>query len=145
MVEKGQLDAERRQGTRELIARLLEERQQMWVLYERVAGIEPYAHEPDVRRLEEFVQVLVDYIAAAHFGLYERIVNGEERRRGLFDLARDLYPRIAEITEIAVAFNDKYESGVPVAGKGALVEDLSKLGESLATRIELEDRLIARL
>ena len=137
---------ERRRRTRALIDRMLEQRQQMLLLYEQVAGIAPYRGEqtaPDV--LEEFSQVLVDYMAAGHFGLYARIAEGTERRRGVLTVAGELYARIAQTTETAMAFNDAYDRG----GKKGLTEELStwlsKLGEDLAVRIELEDRLIEEL
>ncbi len=118
----------------------------MWVLYERLAGVSPYAGpSPDVGLLNEFVEILVDYIAAAHFGLYERIVNGEERRAGIRSLAEELYPQIASSTDAAVAFNDKYEANHPREMTDELNRDLSSLGEKLAVRIELEDRLIEGL
>jgi len=95
--------------------------------------------DPEV--LQEFCQVLVDYIAAGHFGLYERILSGQERRRDVAQLAAGLLPRLAQTTEIAMAFNEKYapDSGDPDLAR--LPEDLSELGEELTTRFELEDRL----
>ena len=139
---KGQ---ERRQGTRNLVENLLRERHQMWVLYERLAGVDPYEDQADASALKEFVQILVDYIASAHFGLYERIVNGKERRKGVVNVAKDLYPRIAASTDAAVAFNDKYEDKSFETVPDELSNDLSKLGEHLAMRIEAEDQLIEEL
>ena len=52
--------------------------------------------------LNEFCQILVDYIASGHFGLYERIVEGTERRRGVADLTVKLYPLVDETTQIAL-------------------------------------------
>ena len=137
--------AERRSATQETITHLLAERQEMWLLYERLAGVDPYAGKPEPMALKEFVQILVDYISAAHFGLYERIASGTERRKALDQLARDLYPRIASTTEVAMAFNDRYANQSPSEISEELTRDLSTLGEKLASRIELEDRLIQRL
>ena len=136
---------DRRSATRELIDHLLKERQEMWVLYERLAGVGPDKHKAEPGRLEEFAQVLVDYIAAGHFGLYERIVSGQERRKSVVGVAEELYPKIALTTDVSVAFNDKYEGKQPDAVSEELARDLSSLGESLATRTELEDQLIATL
>ena len=137
---------ERRSRTRALIDKMMAERQELLLLYEKLAGIAPYAaSDPDAAALREFSQVLVDYIASGHFGLYARISDGTERRRGVLSTASELYARIAQTTETAVAFNDAYER----AGKQGLTEELStwlsKLGEDLAVRIELEDRLIEQL
>ena len=137
--------ADRRSATRELIDRLLEERQEMWVLFERIAGVGPYENQAEPGRLPEFVQVLVDYIAAGHFGLYERIVSGQERRQGVLATAEQLYPKISVTTDLSVAFNDKYDGADPIKVTAELSRDLSSLGESLAIRTELEDEIIAKL
>ncbi len=146
MSSEAQVQRDRRSGTRSLIGKMLSERQRMLVLFERLAGVEPYADEmPNDALLQDFSQILVDYIASGHFGLYERITQGKERRRGIMKLAEELYPRIADTTRVAVEFNDVYERS---NGKGIstdLMQMLSKLGEGLAVRIELEDQLISEM
>ena len=138
--------SERRSGTRTLIDKMLRERQRMLVLFERLAGVEPYADEtPSDDLLQEFSQILVDYIASGHFGLYERISEGKERRRGVVELAEQLYPRIANTTQVAIEFNDVYEKANGESISGNLSNMLSKLGEELAVRIELEDQLISEM
>lgn len=137
---------ERRQSTRTMVDKLLAERKEVLILYSRVAGLQPFDEEDDDSNvLRQFIQLLVDYIAAAHFGLYERIVSGKERRQGVVKLAEELYPRIAECTDVVVAFNDRYDASDAVQGGDSLSRDLSRLGEHLAERIELEDKLIAKL
>lgn len=141
---------ERRAGTQKVIAKLQAERTEMLILFCRVAGLETYgdnprrvpAAQPVQEILQEFCQILVDYIATGHFGLYERIANGQERRRQISDLANELYPRIAESTQLALDFNDKYDCEDHCTNLGSLQDDLSKLGEILAQRIEWEDKLI---
>jgi regulator of sigma D len=137
---------ERRTGTQNLIKKLTDERTEMLVLFCRVAGLEPYtAGKPARALLQEFCQVLVDYIAAGHFALYGRILDGNERRKDVIDLAERLYPGIARTTDAAVEFNDRYDSEEDSDLADTLSEDLSSLGEELAGRIELEDQLIAAL
>ena len=137
---------DRRSGTRSLIDGMLSQRQKMLVLFERCAGVEPYANErPNDELLQEFSQILVDYIASGHFGLYERISEGKERRRGIVELAEQLYPRIANTTQVAVEFNDIYEKSNGRTIEGDLLKMLSKLGEELAVRIDLEDQLISEM
>jgi regulator of sigma D len=142
---------ERRAGTQELIEKLTRERTEMLVLFCRVAGLEPYSTEkPSVDRpmqemLQDFCQVLVDYIAAGHFALYERIINGTERRQAVVELAEELYPRITETTDAALDFNDKYDCEDHCEVIDGLWQDLSRLGAEIAMRIELEDRLISAL
>jgi regulator of sigma D len=146
MSSEAQEQSERRSGTRTLIDKMLGERQRMLVLFERVAGVEPYADEMlDAGLLQEFSQILVDYIASGHFGLYERIAEGRERRRGIVMLAEKLYPRIANTTRAAIEFNDVYEKSNGDGINGNLSNILSKLGEELAVRIDLEDQLISEM
>lgn len=146
MSSEAEAQRDRRSGTRSLIDNMLSERQRMLVLFERLAGVEPYADErPNDELLREFSQILVDYIASGHFGLYERISEGKERRRGVVKLAERLYPRIANTTQVAVEFNDVYEKMNGDSKSGELTGMLSKLGEELAVRIELEDQLISEM
>jgi regulator of sigma D len=146
MSSEVQEQRDRRSGTRSLIDKMLSERQRMLVLFERLAGVEPYADElPNNELLQEFSQILVDYIASGHFGLYERISQGKERRRGIVNLADKLYPRIANTTRVAIEFNDVYEKSNGERISANLTDLLSKLGEELAVRIELEDQLISEM
>ncbi len=136
---------ERRTGTHFTIEKLMAERAEMLTLFCRVAGLEPFEHHrgriPAKELLQEFCQVLVDYLAAGHFSLYERIANGTERRINVADLAAQVYPKISDSTQAALDFNDKYDGQYFEIAMG-FQDDLSKLGEILAGRIELEDRLI---
>ena len=139
---------ERRERTREMIDKLLSERTQVLVKFCQVAGLEPYTpdkHKPVLARLQEFCQLLVDYSAFGHFEIYDRIANGEERRVQVLGVAEEVYPRIVETTSAAVAFNDRYDPSDHPLSIEHLSKDLSALGELLAARIELEDRLIGAL
>ncbi|MGB5202272.1 MAG: Rsd/AlgQ family anti-sigma factor [Sedimenticolaceae bacterium] len=138
--------SDRREGTRGMIRKLLNERQEMLAMFCRVAGLEPYNDaSPGVDVLQEFCQVLIDYSAFGHFEIYERIVAGRERRSQVVAVAREVYPRIAEASEVAVEFNDKYDASDHTLDLHQLDRDLSKLGEELAVRIEMEDRIIQAL
>ncbi len=139
--------AARRARSYELTRKLVAERTEMLVLFCRLAGIESYAPEirPVKKLLEEFCQILVDYISAGHFALYERIIDGTERRRDVASLAEQLYPAIAETTDAALDFNDRYDRDNHRPMLENLPQELSQLGEQIAVRIELEDRLIAAL
>ena len=137
---------ERRGRSQELIEKMVAERTEMLVMFCRLAGVEPYAPGKPVQKLlQEFCQILLDYIAAGHFALYERIVEGNERRQDVATLAGRLYPRIADSTEVALDFNDKYDCEDHCTALDSLSKDLSRLGEELAVRIELEDKLIQGL
>lgn len=142
---------ERRRASKDTIDRLVTERGEVLSLYWRLAGIDSFQDSgkrtpaPGQKLLQEFCQLLVDYIAAGHFGLYERIINGNERRREVATLAQELYPRIADTTSLALDFNDKYDGGEQDELPDSFQSDLSRLGEELAVRIDLEDKLIARM
>lgn len=139
---------DRRATTEHLTESLVTERTEMLVLFCRVAGLEPFTKATNRKNaanaLQQFCQVMVDYIAAGHFSLYERIVNGTERRKRIADLAEKLYPRISETTEVALDFNDKYDCEESEISAD-LGNDLSRLGEELAVRVELEDQLLSAM
>lgn len=137
---------DRRGRTQEMVRKLLGERQEMLAMFCRVAGLQPYSDAaPGGDVLQEFCQVLVDYSAFGHFEIYERIVSGRERRGQVVEVAREVYPRIAEATEVAVEFNDKYDASDHTLDLHQLDRDLCKLGEEIAIRIEMEDRIIQAL
>lgn len=137
---------ERRTGSRGTVQKLMDERTEMLVLFGRLAGLDAAKqgrrHAPAAELLQEFCQVMVDYLAAGHFELYERLVNGTERRRELAALAEQIYPKIADTTQAALDFNDKYDGKNGMELSMAFDDDLNRLGEVLASRIELEDRLL---
>jgi len=137
---------ERRGKTAKLIDRMLDERKQLLSLLLQISKIESEnTPQSDLDLLDEFCQVLVDYIAAGHFGLYERIIEGTERRKNVADLAIKVYPRVEETTELALSFNEKYDPDSAGAKLDNIQMDLSRLGEALTNRIELEDQLIQEL
>ena len=137
---------ERRGRTFELIDHMLRERNQLLSLLLQASRAGP-SDTPEYDRdiITEFCQVLVDYIAAGHFGLYERIIEGRERRKAVADLAVKIFPQIEKTAGIALAFDEKYNPARDEIDLSSFQLDLSNLGEELATRIELEDQLIALL
>jgi regulator of sigma D len=142
---------DRRSRTRKEIKQLIAERNEVLSLYCQLAGCDGGGNKPydeiDLEILQEFCQVLIDYIATGHFELYSRISEGGERRIDISKLANAIWPRIEKTTQTAVDFNDLYDGGnsYPETLKKQLPQNLSKLGEDLATRIELEDQLINTL
>jgi regulator of sigma D len=132
-----------RRATQGLVAKLLTERDQVLALMCRLAGVPPFDH--DAVLVTEFCELLTDYIAAAHFGLYERLEKCTERRRPVLDLVATLCPDIAATTELALEFSDKYCAARAHGGYADLYADLAPLGEVLARRMEMEDRVIGAL
>lgn len=146
MSNQFQNQQERRSNTAELINHMLAERKQLLSLLLKVSKLkDSRLNNSDGELLEEFCQVLVDYIAAGHFGLYERIIKKQERRKNVSDLALGFYPSIDKTTQSALTFNEKYNPDNETRKLTDLHVDLSLLGEDLASRIDLEDQLINSL
>ena len=141
---------ERRARTRKEIKQLIEERNSVLSQYYNLAK---YTEDPDndlsstIELLEEFCQDLVDYMATGHFEIYRRIEDGNERRDEITALAEKILPRINDTTQVAIAFNDLYDdtSNIESNAIDQLPNYLAKLGEELATRIDLEDQFINTL
>jgi len=141
--------ASRRTQSRKLADKLVTQRNEMLVVFWRLAGLEPYGPEPDSaaaqKDLQKYCQLLVDYIATGHFVLYDRIIKGIERRKTVSELAERLYPRISEVTDAALDFNDRYDCGNHCEISDSFKDDLSRIGEGLAQRAELEDKLLSAM
>ena len=136
------IHTERRQQSYELIAKLQKERQEVLSLYCKFAELKPFSANDTVKNLlTRFSQILVDYVSLGHFGVYERLLAGTERRGLVLSIAKEIYPEFSATTDLAISFNDKYENVEKTELFGDLEQDLSVLGENLAKRIDLEDKL----
>lgn len=134
---------ERRAQSHKDIELLVESRTETLALYSDLAAKQPFKVERATQvLLQNFCESLIDYTATAHFQLYRHIDEDKERRAPVQKIAGELYPRISEITQQFLGFNDKYDCEDHCEDLGALSDDLSKLGEQLADRIDLEDKLI---
>lgn len=143
---------ERRRDLGETIQALREQRQTTLTTFCSMTGVS----NPDQATgelgdiapaaLQEFLNHMVDYLAMGHFTIYQRIVDGKERRGAVKEAAQRVYASIGETTDVMVEFNDKYEhfDGAD-SDQQSLKEDLSKLGEMLAIRGDFEDELLEAL
>lgn len=145
-----QVSEDRRSRSREKLATLVRTRTETLALYSELANQRPF--EPDevtAEAVQEFCQALIDYTASAHFQLYRYISDRLERRAPVLSVADQVYPRIIQTTDVILRFNDKYEDADLMNGEQRLLElldnDLSHLGEVLAERIQLEDRVIGAM
>lgn len=130
----------------DLVAKLLAARQESLVLYHRLATLKPFTLADPVRhQLRRFRQTLVDYLALGPFEVFQALEEqpSDSPYRQARELARQLYARIACTTQAALAFHDRYDGDLSDPALAKLDEELSRLGESLAARIELEDRIVA--
>lgn len=143
---------DRRERLHHTISSLIRLRQDVVVSYCRLAGVSSFerrdveAHHVDADELRSFCQIMVDYTAMGHFEVYQRIIEGKERRQAVKDAAAQVYPAIAETTDYLVDFNDKYDA---FDGSAEDVEmlagDLARLGQIIAIRGELEDQILDAL
>ena len=137
---------ERREESHSKLRALLESRTQTLSLLNELVAMRPFKPEHDVQELlQEYCESLVDYTASAHFQLYSFIEEGKERRASVNKLADAVYPRIAEATQSILDFNEKYDCADQCNNLTSLDEDLSRLGEILANRIQDEDQIIELL
>jgi regulator of sigma D len=143
------INAEENRRTRQTqtINSLLNERQQVLVIMCELAELESSDLPPEsvIDNLRRFNQQLVDYTALGHFEIYERIIDGKERRGNIKKVADRVYPSISQTTQLFVDFNDKYEGADDSESIVNLYEDLSHIGEAMAERIESEDMLLREI
>lgn len=136
---------ERWGGVSEVIDRWLKERQELLILFCNLSKDEPVITEDDQvekeATLRRFCQILVDYVSAGHFEIYNQLAKeGKEfgDEEGLAR-AKKHYQVVDTTTEHTLDFNDKYQETDDMS---SLTKDLSALGETLAVRFEAEDCMI---
>ncbi|MCC2617701.1 sigma D regulator [Aestuariibacter halophilus] len=122
----------------------LQERQALLVQYCKLAGLPPFLHNehalPDVDAVREFCELLMDYVSAGHFEVYDKLVvqTTPQAER----LTESLYPRIADTTDTALRFHDHFADLDGDAGLEGFDQQLTVLGEALEERFAMEDQLI---
>lgn len=133
-------------GVSEIIDRWLQERQDMLVQYCGLSGLARSAVNEALRetKLREMCQILVDYVSAGHFEIYDQLMReGREFDDGdALKEAGNLFTVVDNTTEQILDFNDKY---LETDDLTTLDKDLSALGETLEVRFTAEDRMIAVL
>ena len=149
MLENCRNAKERWGGVSEIVDGWLKARQGLIVLYCDITSTESESESSEalVSKYQSFCQILVDYVSAGHFEVYEQLIQeAKEFDDGGEDLAKKIIPQIELTTEIALKFNDQFDDVHKVDdGLGSLGDEMSKLGEVLEDRFELEDTLIEAL
>lgn len=142
--QQQQMPVERRVRSAGVVKKVVELRGELLARYNELVAQRPFSKRDGAvpLLLQRFCQDLVDYTATAHFQLYRHFAENRERRKAVVDVADRIYPRILDITESILDFNDKYDCEDHCGDLRDLSGDLSRLGELLADRIELEDELI---
>lgn len=150
MLTRQKLAAQRYGGKHQAIDDWLDERQQLLVGYVQIAGLPPYERAnnalPDVSDIRDFCNLLVDYVSAGHFEIYDHIIrNSQSAPETTRELANDLFPLISDTTEIALEFNDRFADLTADDNFTGFDQAVSELGEALELRMGFEDQLLATL
>lgn len=145
MLEDCKNAQERWGGVSDIIDKWLKERKELLVQYCGISDIAQKSNE-EMRgsAVQNLCQIMVDYISAGHFEVYDQLVNeGREfdNHEGLKS-ADEQFKIIDSSTEQILDFNDKYQETDDLT---TIVDDLSSLGETLAHRFEAEDAIIETL
>ena len=104
------------------------------------------ALHPSYEQMNEFCNLLVDYLSRGHFKVYPKILTIMEHvssRR--MTVARRLIPRIENTTEHLLKFDEKYSKDLDEGIMKNWREDLSYVGQWLEIRFKHEDRMVIAL
>ncbi|MGO2354092.1 MAG: sigma D regulator [Marinomonas foliarum] len=147
MLEGCKTAQERWGGVHVIIDRWLAQRRQLLELgvYLRERG---EFTPTDTPKIQSFCELLVDYVSVGHFTVYEQLaIEAKEfRDDAAVVLLRELLPQIDSTTEIAIEFNDKYDTKEHCNEQlEALPFSLQALAVVMAERFEYEDQLIKEL
>lgn len=141
MLERCKNAHERWGGVHQLIDRWLGDRRQLIVAFDQLSRATG-SHDSEAH-LQHFCQIMLDYVSAGHFGVYEQLNNEAQAFKDIkaLELAKQIYPRIEVITQALLAFNDRCDNG-DCRDEGVLAQDLKHISVYLHERFELEDCLI---
>ncbi len=132
-----------------LISRWLKERQELILLYCKVDGLKEFvqADTPINVRVHALCDVLIDYVSAGHFEVYQHLMKEAEQFQDDYQTTIDrILPLIQQSTEIALDFNERYsDAELEPEDMQRLSQDLNKLGVKMVERFDLEDQLIESL
>ncbi|NVK42377.1 MAG: sigma D regulator [Oceanospirillaceae bacterium] len=144
MLEKCRTAKERWGGVSEIVDHWLEERQQLISHFVALPSLK--VNQTLQSNAEAFCDLLMDYLSSGHFEVYEQLLReGSEFDDGSLERAQKLFPRIQDSTDYALDFNDNgfaHLAEPSVHQIREFADQLSRLGEKLEERFELEDRMI---
>lgn len=136
-------------GMHDVVDAWLNERKQLLVQYCELAGLPPFEGAdkalPTKERVEAFCELLMDYISAGHFELFDKIMDECHDAEDAKKLAEDIYPKITDTTDSALTFNDYYANISDDDEMSGFDRNLAELGERMEERFELEDQLLATI
>jgi regulator of sigma D len=130
-----------------LVQTWLAQRQRIIVLLCTIQGLkgfeEPHPRSPQTQ-IQEFCQLLMDYISAGYFEIYQELVReARQLGHGQSVLAEQIFTRLDRSTAAALAFNEEFANADDRPGLlERLPERLTRLTEMLEERFALEDQWI---
>lgn len=132
-----------RQRVADLVHRWLDERQALIAEWGALRAAVAAGASP---ALTSFCQILMDYVSAGHFEVYDELLAEAERLHALPPSgSQALLGRLQDTTDAAIRFNDLCDRLSPADCHAALARELPILGLELESRFQTEDRLIALL
>ncbi|MCE0493502.1 sigma D regulator [Vibrio salinus] len=134
-------------GSSEVIDQWLDDRQRLLVAYCKLAINQPNNKNitklPSENEIEDFCQNLVEYISTGHFKIYDMVkAQWESTGFKATDEINDTYFKIVSTTDPLLNFADKYLDIKEGDDLEHFDLELSRLGEILEERFEVEDCLI---
>ncbi|MEL0614130.1 MULTISPECIES: sigma D regulator [Marinomonas] len=147
MLERCKTAQERWGGVHEIIDRWLAQRRQLIEAGMQLRERGEYT-PTDTPKIQAFCELLVDYVSVGHFNVYEQLALEAKDFRDdhALTLLKELLPEIDGTTQLALEFNDKYDTKEHCNGQlEALLFSLQALSVIMAERFEYEDRLIKEL
>ncbi len=138
------MSAKRQEGLekyKDAVSSLLRERGDVLVSYCEIISLDADEWRDLGRHLQKLSQLLTDYSALGHFEVLEPLLESSESPDAL-----QLSQAIQDTTDYLLRFSDEYS---PASGGGnhnvaELSSELETLGEKLAERFEMEDRVISQ-
>ncbi|MFM8453707.1 MAG: Rsd/AlgQ family anti-sigma factor [Gammaproteobacteria bacterium] len=129
-----------------IIDRWLNQRHELLSAYYVLCDLPPFAEPetPKIEQLQTFCEVLIDYVSAGQFEVFEKIAEAQKKSEPTsLKFNSKLMEKILRTTVVFLDFNDKHSHAQEVIQPETLKAELSKLGEVLANRFEYENELIS--
>lgn len=112
----------------------LQQRQEILITLNNLAGLLPDSIHKDSISLTDFFQLLIDYTCAGHLQIFTLLVKQNAEN---FTSIKKILQKINDTTNCIIKFNYKFNKF-----KNISANDITKLLEQFANRIELEDLLL---
>lgn len=149
MLEKCKTAQERWGGVDQLVDGWLEQRRRLLESFKALNdACDADMETPTKQPIDDFSQLLMDYVSAGHFTVYPQLgrVAEEFNDEAALQLAARLLERLEMSTELVLAFDEDYATPASCERNlNRLPAWIERLTRGLSERFALEDELIARL